>query len=78
MSIIFLDRVTRSTVQVHAEADASAPQIHHIAVQIGQFEAEVPQGDGVLDVDQVVVVRAGLHDVADALAANDLGNDVVA
>ena len=71
-------RPTRSRVQVDAEADAGTPQIHRAAVDVGEPEAQVAQRDGTPDVYQVVVVRGRLHDVPHALAADDLGDDVVA
>ena len=67
-----------SPVQVDAEADAGAAQVHHVPVNVRQPEAEVPQRDGPADRDLVVLVGAALHDVADAAVANDLGDDIVA
>ena len=72
-------RPTRpSAVQVYAEADAGASQVHNVALIICQLEAEVPQGDGASQVHHVVFVGIGFHDVSHALLADDLGDDVVA
>ena len=67
-----------SAVEVYAEADAGASQVDDVALVVGQLEAEVPQGDGASQVDHVVLVGVGFHDVAHALLADDLGDDVVA
>ena len=77
-SSFFLGRAAASPVQVDTETDAGTPEIHHVPIKIRELEPKVSQGDGASDVDQVIVVCAGLHDVAHPLAANDLGNDVVA
>ena len=71
-------RPSRSAVQVDAEADAGPAEVHHVAVDVGQLEAEVPQRDGAADRHLMVLVRAALHDVAHAPVADDLRDDVVA
>ena len=43
-----------SAVEVYAEADAGASQVHHVAFVIRQLEAEVAQGDGASQVHHVV------------------------
>ena len=55
-----------------------AAEVHHVAVDVGQLEAEVPQRDGAADRNLMVLVRAALHDVAHAAVADDLRDDVVA
>ena len=67
-----------SAVEVYAEADAGASQVDDVALVVRQLEAEVPQGDGASQVDHVVLVGVGFHDVPRALLADDLGDDVVA
>ena len=67
-----------SAVQVDAEAQAGAPKVDHVAVEVGELKAQVPQRDRAPDVDHVVLMRVRLHDVAHALLADDLGDDVVA
>ena len=67
-----------SAVEVYAEADAGASQVDDVALVVRQLEAEVPQGDGASQVDHVVLVGVGFHDVPHALLADDLGDDVVA
>ena len=71
-------RPSGSPVQVDAEAQAGAAQVDHVALVVGELEAQVPQRDRAPDVDHVVLVRVRLHDVAHALLADDLGDDVVA
>ena len=65
-------RPSSSPVQVDAEAQAGAAQVDHVALEVGELEAEVAQRDRTPD------VRVRLHDVAHALLADDLGDDVVA
>ena len=67
-----------SAVEVYAEADAGASQVHHVAFVIRQLEAEVPQSNRASQVHHVVLVGIGFHDVSHALLADDLGDDVVA
>ena len=67
-----------SAVEVYAEADAGASQVHHVAFVIRQLEAEVAQGDGASQVHHVVLVSVGFHDITHALLADDLRDDVVA
>ena len=74
----FVVRPSGSPVQVDAEAQAGAAQVDHVALVVGELEAQVPQRDRAPDVDHVVLVRVRLHDVAHALLADDLGDDVVA
>ena len=74
----FVVRPSSSPVQVDAEAQAGAAQVDHVALVVGELEAQVPQRDRAPDVDHVVLVSVGLHDVAHALLADDLGDDVVA
>ena len=74
----FVVRPSGSPVQVDAEAQAGAAQVDHVALVVGELEAEVPQRDRASDVDHVVLVGVRLHDVAHALLADDLGDDVVA
>ena len=71
-------RPSSSPVQVDAEAQAGAAQVDHVALEVGELEAEVAQRDRTPDVDHVVLMRVRLHDVAHALLADDLGDDVVA
>ena len=66
----------QTSVQVDAEAQAGAAQVHHVALVVGELEAEVR--DWAPDVEHVVLVGVRLHDVAHALLADDLGDDVVA
>ena len=74
----FVVRPSSSPVQVDAEAQAGAAQVDHVALVVGELEAQVPQRDRAPDVDHVVLVGVRLHDVAHALLADDLGDDVVA
>ena len=67
-----------SSVQVDAEAQAGAAQVDHVALVVSELEAQIPQRDRTSDVDHVVLVGVRLHDVAHALLADDLGDDVVA
>ena len=67
-----------SAVQVDAEAQAGAAQVDHVALVVSELEAQIPQRDRTPDVDHVVLVGVRLHDVAHALLADDLGDDVVA
>ena len=67
-----------SAVEVYAEADARASQVHNVALVVRELEAEVPQGNRPSQVDHVVLVGIGFHDVSHALLADDLGDDVVA
>ena len=67
-----------SPVQVDAEAQAGAAQVDHVALVVGELEAEVPERDRAPDVDHVVLVGVRLHDVAHALLADHLGDHVVA
>ena len=71
-------RPSSSPVQVDAEAQAGAAQVDDVALEVGELEAEVAQRDRTPDVDHVVLMRVRLHDVAHALLADDLGDDVVA
>ena len=64
-----------SAVEVYAEADARASQVHLV---VRELEAEVPQGNGSSQVDHVVLVGIGFHDVSHTLLADDLGDDVMA
>ena len=74
----FVVRPSSSPVQVDAEAQAGAAQVDHVALVVGELEAQVAQRDRAPDVDHVVLVGVRLHDVAHALLADDLGDDVVA
>ena len=67
-----------SAVEVYAEADAGASQVHEIAFIIRQLETEVLQRDGASQVYHVILVGVRLHDVPHALLADDLRDDVVA
>ena len=67
-----------SAVQVEAEAQAGAAQVDHVALVVSELKAQIPQRDRTPDVDHVVLVGVRLHDVAHALLADDLGDDVVA
>ena len=67
----------QSTVKVHAEAQASAAKVDDVALVVCELEAEVSKRDGAPDVDHVVLVGVRLHDVANALLANNLGDDVM-
>ena len=69
-------RPSSSPVQVDAEAQAGAAQVDHVALEVGELVAEVAHRAP--DVDHVVLARVRLHDVAHALLADDLGDDVVA
>ena len=66
-----------SPVQVDAEAQAGAPKVDHVALEVGEFKAQVAQGDRAPNVDHVILVGVRFHDVAHALLADDLGDDVV-
>ena len=64
-----------SPVQVDAEAQAGAAQVDHVALVVGEL---VPEHDRAPDVEHVALVGVRLRDVAHALLADDLGDDVVA
>ena len=70
-------RPSSSAVQVDAEAQAGAAQVDHIALVVREPEAEVSKRDRAPDVDHVVLVGVRFHDVAHALLAHNLGDDVV-
>ena len=67
-----------SAVEVYAEADAGASQVHHVAFVIRQLEAEVAQSNRASQVDHVILAGVRLHDVSHALLADDLRDDVMA
>ena len=60
-----------SAVEVYAEADAGAAEVHHVALVVRELEAEVAQSNG-------ASVGVGFHDVSHTLLADDLGNYIVA
>ena len=47
-------------------ADAGASQVDDVALVVRQLEVEVPQGDGASQVDHVVLVGVGFHDIPHA------------
>ena len=63
-----------SAVEVYAEADAGAAEVRHVALVVRELEAEVAQSSGASQVDHVVLVGVGFHDVSHTLLADDLGN----
>ena len=67
----------KNIFQEDQEGHAGASGVHHIALVVGELEAQMPQRDGPVQVHPVPLRGFGLHDMAHALGHHDLAQDVV-
>ena len=65
-------------VKIQHEGQRRPAKPDDVAVQVGQAEAHVPQGNRAPEGHEVPVIRARLHNGTHAALQRDLGEDVVA